>query len=222
MLQAYRSQDPYLEFAKQAGVVPSRATRRTHGEVRDLFKTCMLGVNYSMGAASLARRMKLPTAYARELLTYHRQVYRRYWRWAEQVQDQAMITGRLQTCFGWQVKVSQDPNWRSLRNFPSQATGAEMLRLAACLATERGIKVIGLIHDALMIEAPTTVIDWAVRDTRRAMDEASRVVLDGFTLRTDTQVVRYPRRYRDERGSSFWKTLLGTLAKVARPPLTPP
>jgi hypothetical protein len=165
MRQAYLSGDCYLEFAKQAGAVPSGATKQTHREVRELFKTYMLGVNYSMGPASLARRIRQPLAYARELLQLHRQVYRRYWRWLEQVQDQAMLTGRLQACFGWQVNASPDANWRSLRNFPCQANGAEMLRLAVSLAVERGVRVIAPVHDAVMIEAPCRTL--TVRCGRR-------------------------------------------------------
>jgi hypothetical protein len=195
MRQAYLSGDPYLEFAKQAGAVPSSATKESHKEVRELFKTCMLGVNYSMGPRSLARRIKRPLAHARELLQLHRQVFRRYWRWSEQVQDQAMLTGRLQAAFGWQVNVGPEANWRSLRNFPCQANGAEMLRLACSLGTERGIRVIAPVHDALMIEAPDREIEEAVKRTREAMAEASRAVLDGeLTLPTDKTIVRSPER----------------------------
>jgi hypothetical protein len=214
MRQAYLSGDPYLEFAKQAGAVPSSATKDSHKAIRELFKTCMLGVNYSMGVLSLSRRIKRPLAYARELLQYHRQVFRRYWRWVELVQDQAMLTSRLQAVLGWQVNVGPNANWRSLRNFPCQANGAEMLRLACCLATERGVRVVAPVHDAMMIEAPAPDIKEAVAKTRRAMDEASRVVLDGFTLRTDPKIIRYPARYRDARGADFWALLMGVLSKV--------
>jgi hypothetical protein len=214
MRLAYLSGDPYLEFAKQAGAVPSSATRKSHEEVRDLFKTCMLGVNYSMGAASLARRIKRSLAHAKELLQLHRQVYRRYWRWVEQVQDQAMLTGRLHASFGWQVNVGPASGWRSLRNFPCQASGSEMLRLAVCLAVERGVNVVAPVHDALMIEAPAAELDGAVAQTRLAMEEASRGVLDGFQLRTDVAKVCHPDRYRDKRGTAFWTTLMGVLARV--------
>src|SRR5262249_59241758 len=40
--------------------------------------------------------------------------------------------------FGWKVHVGPKANARSLANFPMQGNGAEMLRLACCLATERG------------------------------------------------------------------------------------
>jgi DNA polymerase I len=54
MQAAYRSGDPYLAFAKQAGAVPSDATKRTHGPTRELFKQCALAVQYGMEAESLA------------------------------------------------------------------------------------------------------------------------------------------------------------------------
>jgi DNA polymerase I len=50
MLEAYRSGDPYLAFAKQAGAVPADATKATHKAARDQFKACVLAVQYGMGA----------------------------------------------------------------------------------------------------------------------------------------------------------------------------
>jgi DNA polymerase-1 len=41
-----------------------------------------------------------------------------------------------------------------LRNYPCQANGAEMLRLACCLGTERGIEICAPVHDAVLIFAP--------------------------------------------------------------------
>ena len=52
MMQAYRSGDPYLAFAKQAGAVPSSATKVSHKAVRDQFKACVLAVQYGMSAKS--------------------------------------------------------------------------------------------------------------------------------------------------------------------------
>ena len=53
MMQAYRSGDPYLAFAKQAGAVPSNATNSTHKAVRNQFKACVLAVQYGMEARLL-------------------------------------------------------------------------------------------------------------------------------------------------------------------------
>jgi hypothetical protein len=222
MLDAYQSGDPYLEFARQAGAVPATATRHSHEDVREQFKTCMLGVNYSMGEKSLARRIKQPLARARELLETHRRVYRRYWRWIEQVQDEGMLSGRLSAVFGWRLNVGRDANPRSLKNFPMQANGAEMMRLACCLATERGTRVIAPVHDALLIETPSRFVQDAVASTKRAMAEASQIVLSGFTLRTDAEIISCPDRYRDARGAAFWSLLMRILERVRKKEKSPP
>ena len=133
---------------------PADGTKRTHGPERDLFKTCVLGVQYGMGAASLAGRIGKPSPYAVELLRLHRQTYPRFWAWSEGVESHAMLLNRLHTVFGWTVRVGSDANSRSLRNFPCQANGAEMLRLACCLALERGVSVMAPIHDAVIVEGP--------------------------------------------------------------------
>jgi DNA polymerase family A len=211
MMDAYRSGDPYLAFAKQAGAAPADATKATHKVVRDQFKQCVLAVQYGMGAEGLAQRIGQPPICGRELLRLHRETYRVFWAWSDRVQDHAMLRGGLHTAFGWRVRVPRDANARSLRNFPMQANGAEMLRLACCLGTERGIEVCAPVHDAVLICAPLENLDADVVRMRQAMAEASRIVLDGFELGTDAQIVRYPDRYMDERGATMWDRVMNLI-----------
>jgi DNA polymerase I len=213
MQDAYRSGDPYLAFAKQAGAVPHDATKQTHGPIRELFKTCALGVLYGMKAESLAARIGQPTIVARDLLRAHPETYRPFWRWSDAVVDHAMVHGSLHTVFGWHVHVGENTNPSSLRNFPMQANGAEMMRLAACLATERGIEVCAPVHDAFLICAPLDRLDADVASMRAAMAEASRIVLGGFELRTDVHIVKYPDRYMDARGGEMWRRVIDLIQK---------
>ena len=139
MQAAYRSGDPYLAFAKQAGAVPADATKTdATGRQRELFKQCVLAVQYGMEAEALALRIGQPPIVARDLLRAHRETYRMFWRWSDAAVDTAMLTGSLHTVFGWHVHVGETPNPRSLRNFPMQANGAEMLRLAAAWRPSAG------------------------------------------------------------------------------------
>src|SRR5262249_37675437 len=154
MMAAYTSNDPYLCFAQQAGAVPPHGTKATHKAERERFKVLALAVQYGMGAEALARKLDESPARGRELIDLHRRTYPRYWQWSDAVEMTAMLSGQLQAAFGWTVHVGQDANPRSLRNFPLQANGAEMLRLACILATERGIRVCGPVHDALVVESP--------------------------------------------------------------------
>ena len=124
-----------------------------------------------------------------------------------------MLHGSLHTVFGWQVHVGDNPNPRSLRNFPMQANGAEMLRLACCLATERGIEICAPVHDAVLICAPLDRLEDDIAGMRGAMAEASRIVLDGFELRTDVMRVRHPDRFHDPRGIRMWDQVMGLVAK---------
>src|SRR5262249_10870163 len=146
MLRAYASGDFYLTFAKMAGAVPASATKDSHADVREQFKTVSLGVLYGLTAEGLARKLNRPPVVGRELLGLHRRTFKQFWRWSDAVQDTALLTGKLMTVFGWAVHVGKDANPRSLRNFPMQANGAEMLRLACSEATEQGIGVCAPVH----------------------------------------------------------------------------
>jgi hypothetical protein len=217
MMEAYQSGDPYLTFAKQAGAVPPDATKKSHPAERTRFKVCALAVQYGMGEQSLAASLGEPEIVGRELLRLHKQTYPAYWRWSQAAVDHAMLFRRLHTVFGWNLYVGPDANPRSLANFPCQANGAEMLRLACCLIVERGIRLLAPIHDAVLIEGPADGIESVVAETQAAMCDAGRIILDGFELRTDADVVVYPNRYSDERGLEMWGKVNGILADLTRP-----
>ena len=211
MIRAYKSQDPYLTFGQQAGALPSWATKETHPREREQFKACALAVQYGMEAKSLASRIGQPVIQAKALLQSHHDTYRKFWKWSDSAVDYAMLHGKLWTVFGWTVRPGTNPNPRSLRNFPMQANGAEMLRLACCFAVEHGIRVCAPIHDAILIEAPLDELDETVRMAQHLMSDASATVLGGFRLRSDAKVIRYPDRYMDERGAKMWNTIWSIL-----------
>ena len=213
MMAAYQSGDPYLAFGKQCGKLPPGATKASHPDTRQLLKQCVLGVQFGMEAKTLAFNIGQPEIVARDLLRAHRETYRKFWLWSDAAVDFAMLTGSLHTVFGWHVHVGENPNPRSLRNFPMQANAADMMRIAACLATERGNEVCAPVHDAFLICAPIDRIDDDVANMRAAMVEASRAVLDGFELRIDVHIVRYPDRYMDPRGEVMWNRVQDLIAK---------
>jgi DNA polymerase-1 len=210
-MDAYASGDPYLAFGQRVGAIPPDGTKATHKRERDSFKALVLGVNYGMTEVGLAARLGCPEVEARQLLQLHRETYRRFWRWSDAVVDTAMTRGAISTVFGWPIHVGPEANPGSLRNFPMQANGAEILRLACCLTTEAGVEVCAPVHDALLICAPLHRLDEQVVATRAAMAEAGRVVLDGFELRTDAEIVRWPDRYSDPRGADMWSTVTDLL-----------
>ncbi len=125
-----------------------------------------------------------------------------------------MLIGELRTVFGWTIHVGKDANPRSLRNFLMQANGAEMMRLAACIATENGLRVCCPVHDAFLIEAPLEEIDSDCLRMQAAMREASLFVLPDFPLKTDAKIIHDPERYSDPRGEKMWAAVNGIIENL--------
>jgi DNA polymerase family A len=230
LMQAYVSGDCYLWFAKQVGAVPENATKESHPEVRENFKQCLLGVNYGMGKFGLAKRTNQLPIVARQLLELHKVVFRQFWKWSDSVVDYAMFYGVQSTVFNWKHYVfpSCDQNTPSseseakkkrkrglaigsLRNFPMQGNGAEMLRLACCLGTENGIRICAPVHDAVLIMAPTRELATDIERMRGYMAEASRTVLAGFELRMEAKPVFHPNHYSDPRGETMFAKVMSLL-----------
>ena len=178
LLEAVQSGDPYLAFAKRPGW-RRRTPRSRHGQIRDHCKACVLGSNYGMGAASLAYRIGCERHPGRaDCSTRCAECFRR-----SGSGPRTPSTGRAlrdaRSVFGWRCHVGAAIRPTALRNYPMQANGAEMLRLACSIATENGVEVCAPIHDALLIEADELELDDAVDRTRQAMREASSTVLGG-------------------------------------------
>ena len=195
MKAAYDSGDPYLSFAKQAGAAPPEATKATHEAIRDLFKQCVLGVQYGMGPDSLALRIGKSTPYAKELLHHHKRVYQKYWAWCDHVLDTTLLFRKITTCFGWQMYVfgQEKKEARTIKNFPCQATGAEILRVACILLVENNIKIIAPVHDAVLIECDEEEAEETILQAQKSMTKASTIVLGSDNpIKTDAKVIKYP------------------------------
>jgi DNA polymerase I len=214
--EAYTSGDPYMAFAIQAGLAPPNATKATHKEVRDRCKQVVLGTNYGMSASGIAQTAGIHELEAKNLLQKHQETYHVFWEWAEQNKDRGLLGLPLTTCYGWKIQATSGPvKANTFLNWPMQAHGAEMMRLACCSAIGRGIRVCAPVHDALLIEAPSEAIDTAVEELRDCMAQASEWVLgEGKVCRTDVEIVRFPDRYEDEGGRAMWRIVVELLAQI--------
>ena len=143
MLDMYLSGDPYLAFAKRVGAMPSWATKTSHADVRDKYKVMLLATQYGMAAETLAGRLGVSTFEAHEMLNQHRELFAQYWVWSDDWVQHALQSGAMSTAFGWTCRTGiLELNERSIRNWPIQATGADILRIACILAARHGIKIL--------------------------------------------------------------------------------
>ena len=184
----------------------------------------LLAVQYGMSAETLAARLGVSTFEAHEMLNQHHELFAQYWRWSDDWVQHALQTGIMRTAFGWTCRTGiTEFNERSIRNWPVQATGADILRIACILATRHGIRLLAPVHDAVLIEAPIERIEADVALMQEIMRRASRIVLNATAagtheLRTDAKIVRYPDRYSDKRGAAIWDRVMQLLDERSSQP----
>jgi hypothetical protein len=214
MKAAYESGDVYMAFAVEAGAAPRGANKDTHPDVRELYKTVVLAVQYGQTAFGLAKKLGQQPWQAQELLGLHRRVYARYWQWSEWMSQTATFAKSIETVFGWPMHVTSRTKPNTVSNFPMQANGAEMLRWACTFAAERGIEIHAPVQDALLVGGSLDEIEDVVATTQQSMAQASELVLEGFALRSDAKIVRYPDRYVDQRGVMMWNRVMKVLNEL--------
>jgi DNA polymerase I len=123
LLAAIESGDPYMYFARMAGLAPPGATKATHPTVRALCKTCLLGSLYGMGPFSLAQRTGTSLILAQSVHRALALTFPTFWRWIEHVSDLALLSGELRTVFGWPVQVNDETRATTLRTGRCRRTG---------------------------------------------------------------------------------------------------
>lgn len=216
LLAACATGDVYLGIAKQLGFAPDGANADTHGPVRDLFKVVVLSILYGVGPWSLAMRTGKCLSEAAEILARLRARFRTFEEYCANTIDHAGLDLEISTGYGWYMQCPPGINFRTVRNFPVQSTGAEIMRAACVLAERRGVQIVAPVHDAFMAQGPSDQIEEVSAQLDQVMRDASRTILRGYELRTDEQIIGAGRRERfyDKRGLKMWTTVTELVAKL--------
>jgi hypothetical protein len=222
MIAFYQSGDPYLSFAIRVGAAPPWATKKTHSDLRDLYKTGLLAIQYGIGPETLATRLGISLFAAHEMVRQHHEIFAVYWQWVDDWLQHALSTGVMWTTLNWQCRTGiTEFNDRSIQNFVVQACSADMLRIVIVWADRLGLRLLAPVHDALLLEAPIGRIEADVALLREIMRRASRIVLNPtaegtLELRSDVKTICYPDRYTDRRGDAIWADMVALLAKYRK------
>jgi hypothetical protein len=213
LLEACESGDCYLGIATQLGFVAESVSPAELRAVRTLFKTVVLGILYGISARSLAIRAGISLYEAGEIRARLRARFRVFEDFALSTTDHAGLLLEISSPLGWIMQTPPGINPRTVRNFPIQATAAEILHVACVLAERRGIHIVAPVHDAIMIEAAIEQAEEVSSTLDRVMRDAAAIALRGYELPTDVQMVEPGRRYYDERGEAMWNTVNKLVAK---------
>jgi hypothetical protein len=207
LLEACESGDVYLGIARLLGFVRDGMSPEELEAVRTLFKTVVLGIQYGVGYKALAIRTGRSLFEANEILARLRARFRRFEDYAQSAVDHAGLLGEISTPLGWVMRCPSGINPRTVRNFPVQSTAAEILHVACIVAEQRGLAVVAPVHDAIMIEANAGDAGDAALALDRVMREAAAVVLRGYELPSDHQIVQSGQSFHDSAVSRCGKRL---------------
>ena len=216
MVEDYYTDDFYLAFAKRAHAVGPDAQRGESPEVekiRATYKQVALAVQYGMGATALSKKLGISEIGAKGLLRTHRGAYPGYWKWVEKVGNVAAQNKPVTAALGWTLhppyhsKTSSQSGKNpalSIRNFPVQATGSEILRATVIRLSEQGFELLATVHDSVIVELP--IDGWETRKIQLGdiMTDATRPLLNGHGVLVDSKVLHPGERYHDERGTEMW------------------
>ena len=175
-----------------------------------------MSIQYGAGAHSLTTLTGLTRSEAHEILARIRARFWQFYDFTLSVGDHAGLNLEISTCFDWRLKCPSGSNPRTIRNFPVQGTGAMVLHTALLLAERRGIEIVAPIHDAFVAQCDARDVEDVSVALDRVMRDASAVVLQGYELPTDCQIIRPGERYHHKRGKAMWETVTGLLAKRER------
>jgi hypothetical protein len=217
LMDDYLAGDVYHALARLCGLTndpDSIRWKRENRPQRDRMKPLQLGINYGMGVPSLARGLDRHPLIASEIIERHKRRYPRFWQWRADMVQTAMLQREIKSVDGWPLYITTSPNQRTLYNFPAQAGGAVMLRLAAWRLCEAGIVPIMLIHDGILFEeTDREKLEHAIE----IMRGAGRDVCNGLEIGVDIdQELINGARYRDKRpmAQKMWATIMNTLHTI--------
>jgi hypothetical protein len=216
MIQAYQSGDPYIAFAIDAGFAPPGATKHSHPGVRAMCKICVLGIGYGQGAQGLAHQAGISLHRAEVLLRGHRAAYPVFYTWRQRQVNGLARAAEYRTLLGWRWSTQKARNPRTVMNFPAQANGAEMMRVAAIAATEAGIEVCAPIHDAFLVCARSDRLEADI-DRMQAIMRAAAEQLLGFPIRADCEIkAHFPDHFTPKEPEAIgnWQAVCRELTKL--------
>jgi DNA polymerase I-like protein with 3'-5' exonuclease and polymerase domains len=192
MISDYNTKDIYMTIAIKSGAAPKGAIKASHPVIRNNYKVVLLATLYGQGAKSLAAQLDISIDEAVKIQQDIKNRFCIYFEWIDSLVNRAMVRGYMSTKFGWRYWISKEDkiNPRSLFNFPIQAHGSEMLRLALIGLVKEDIEVNALIHDGIIVQCKSNKFHDTEKKVSQIMENASRLVMDGNVCPVDITPIK--------------------------------
>ncbi|MFB1084382.1 DNA polymerase [Vibrio diabolicus] len=161
----------------------------TNAEVsRDVFKELLLSHINGTGVRSAAEKLNLPEVVVRRWLIELKRKLQPIDSYLTHQVFLAKRRGLLQS-LDWRHFISPDQNNKSIRNWPLQATGADIMRRACFNLDESNIPLLLTNHDSFLVRLDEENQDSQLELAVKALKYASTEVLHGFSLKTKVEML---------------------------------
>ena len=184
MIDAYQKGEDLHRLT--AAVITGKSIRDITKEERGAAKAVNFGLIYAMGAKSLKEYslitygVSMTMQQAQDFRSKFFSAYEGISRWHQDVQRN--MARETRTLGNRRRQWGDGPiNLAELLNTPVQGTSADITKKALCILHDRSrhneIRIIGCIHDEIIIEAPVEEIDTAAQILKQSMIDAGTAYL---------------------------------------------
>ena len=169
---AYQQEDLYEHIGKHP---------RLAGLSRATLKKLILPYSYGQPAGAYAKEHNISETEAQLYWKALREIFHLVDQELNHRSQQAFRDGFVR-CLDWAARVTPLSNPLSVRNWPVQAAGADIMRRAVIGLYDAGIDLRLTVHDSFLIRVPIAEQEQQVAKAITVLKQASASVLGGFKL----------------------------------------
>ena len=151
---------------------------------RDQLKRLLLMSIYGAYPRAVASKLRISEPEAKAVQTAIMEHYPTAFKWLEQQTIMAYQAEGIQSR-SWQIHVSRKAKPAQVRNWPIQMAGMEIINKACLIADQKGLKIVGVVHDCIYIESKISRFEQEKKILEESMVVASEAILNGFQLKTN-------------------------------------
>jgi DNA polymerase-1 len=198
MLNAYAKREDLHTLT--ASLITGKPLEEVTAEDRRIAKSVNFGLIYGMGAAKLQAYAEekyevfLTLDEAKEFRRRFFQAYSGVRRWHDSIRKTVYVKDikQIRTIGGRRRRWAKKPRLSELLNHPVQGTSADMLKVAIArlfkLLPKTGAKLIGVVHDEILLECPQTTLKRTSRILKKVMVESGEVYLQQVPVEVEVTI----------------------------------
>lgn len=160
----------------------------TNGELeRARFKKLMLMHLYGAGIERIEKEISQPESSVVKWLVELKKTISPIDYYLDGEAFKAKRKGEIRS-LDWRMGITQEIKALTIRNWPIQATGADIMRRACFNLDKVKLPVLLTNHDSFLVQLKKDKFDHQLRQAKQALTDASAEVLDGFKLKLKVEM----------------------------------